>query len=254
MRILTWNCCRGPFAAKTDLLRALAPDIAVVQECARPAEESHRLRWVGDNPRQGVAVMGGDGWSVEPIAVAAETKKWIVPFRVSGPVDFTLVAVWALPDRSSYSRMVCHGIDALSDLVSSGPTVVTGDFNANPVFDGKRRDWTYATIEARLHAHELASAYHEFHREAPGEESRATYYHMWRRDLAYHLDYCFVPRAWLPRIADVGVGSYEAWEGRSDHRPVIIDLGGSGMDRVGAESEEDPTVSAPAPRPGRRNT
>ncbi|HEX8906699.1 MAG TPA: endonuclease/exonuclease/phosphatase family protein [Longimicrobiaceae bacterium] len=224
MRIVTWNCCRGKFALKTDFLRPLAADLAVVQECARPADGRPGVCWVGENPRQGVAVLAGDGWSVEPIAVAAEVKRWIVPFRVDGPESFTLVAVWALPDRSSYSRAVCHGIDALAGLIVAGPTVVAGDFNANPVFDRKRRDWTYATIEARLHALGLASAYHAFHGEAPGEETRATYYHMWRQDLAYHLDYCFVPRAWLPSVADVRVGSYDEWRGRSDHRPVVVDL------------------------------
>lgn len=229
MRIVTWNCCRGKFAAKTPFVRALAPDVAVIQECARPAGESPEVRWVGDSPHQGVAVLTANGYAAEPISVPDVPAKWIVPFRITGPEEFTLVAVWALPDRGSYSRAVCHGIDALTDLITSGPTVVTGDFNANPVFDRKRRDWTYATIQARLHALDLASAYHAFHAEAPGEESRATYYHMWRQDLAYHLDYCFVPRAWLPRIHRVDVGGFEEWKGRSDHRPVIIDLS-SGSD------------------------
>jgi exonuclease III len=224
VRIVTWNCCRGKFAQKTEFLRALAPDVAVVQECARPDEESDRVRWVGENPRQGIAVLAGDGWSVEPVTLATDVKKWIVPFRVTGPMEFTLVAVWALPDRSSYSRMVCHGIDALAELITGGPTVVAGDFNANPVFDRKRRDWTYATIEARLHALDLASAYHHFHGETAGAETRATYYHTWRQDLAYYLDYCFVPRAWLPGVRDVRVGSYEEWKGRSDHRPVTVEV------------------------------
>ncbi|HEX8244715.1 MAG TPA: hypothetical protein VF541_14510, partial [Longimicrobium sp.] len=177
MRLVTWNCCRGKFAQKTEFLRLLAPDISVVQECARPADGTPGVCWVGDNPLQGVAVLAGEGWSVEPIAVAEDVKKWVRPFRVTGAASFTLVAVWALPDRGSYSRAVCHGIDALAELITGGQAVVAGDFNANPVFDRKRRDWTYATIEARLHALGLASAYHEFHREMPGEETRATYYH-----------------------------------------------------------------------------
>jgi exonuclease III len=224
VRIVTWNCCRGKFADKAAFVRALAPDIAIIQECGRPAEESPSVRWVGENPRQGIAVVAAEGWSVEPITFAAQLQRWIVPFRVSGPTEFTLVATWVMPDRSSYSRAMCRGIDGLANLISAGPTIVAGDFNANPVFDRKRRDWTYATIEARLHALGLASAYHAFHAESPGEESRATYYHMWREDLAYHLDYCFVPREWLPSVTDVRVGGYEEWKGRSDHRPVIVDF------------------------------
>lgn len=225
MRIITWNGCRGKFAAKTPFVRGLAPDIAVIQECARPEVESSRVRWAGDNPNQGVAILTSPEFTAEPIDVDAEVPRWMVPYRVTGPVELTLVAVWALPDRGSYSRAVCHGIDALAGLIAAGPTVVTGDFNSNPVFDRKRRDWTYATIEARLHALGLASAYHAFHGEAPGEETRATYYHMWRQDLAYHLDYCFVPRAWLSAVERVEVGSFDEWKGRSDHRPVVVELG-----------------------------
>jgi endonuclease/exonuclease/phosphatase family metal-dependent hydrolase len=224
MRIVTWNCCRGKFAAKTPFVRELAPDVAVVQECARPDAESPQVRWAGDNPNQGVAVLTSPEYAAEPIAVDADVARWMVPFRITGPVDLTLVAVWALPDRGSYSRAVCNGIDALAELIASGPTVMAGDFNSNPVFDRKRKVWAYAAIEARLDALGLASAYHGFHGEAPGEETRATYYHMWRPDLAYHLDYCFVPRAWLPAIQRVDIGSYEEWKGRSDHRPVTVEL------------------------------
>jgi exodeoxyribonuclease-3 len=224
LRIVTWNCCRGKFAAKTAFVRQLAPDVAVIQECARPDAESPEARWAGENPLQGIAVLTANGYTAEPIHVDADVPKWMVPFRITGPEAFTLVAVWALPMASSYSRAVCLGIDALADLIASGPTVITGDFNASPIFDRKRVQWTYGAIEARLHALELASAYHTFHAEAPGEETRATYYHMWRQDLAYHLDYCFVPRTWLPRIERVDVGGFEEWKGRSDHRPVGVEL------------------------------
>jgi endonuclease/exonuclease/phosphatase family metal-dependent hydrolase len=224
MRVVTWNCCRGKFAAKTPFVRELSPDIAVLQECARPADDSPDVRWAGENPNQGIAVLTSDAYTAERITVDADVPRWMVPYRITGPVELTLLAVWALPDRGSYSRAVCHGIDALAGLITAGPTVVAGDFNANPVFDRKRVQWTYATIEARLHALGLASAYHAFHDETPGQESRATYYHMWRQDLAYHLDYCFVPRDWLPAIQRVDVGGWEEWKGRSDHRPVIVDM------------------------------
>ncbi|HEU4556544.1 MAG TPA: endonuclease/exonuclease/phosphatase family protein [Longimicrobium sp.] len=228
MRLVTWNCCRGKFAAKSPFVRELAPDVAVLQECARPADESPEVRWAGENPNQGIAVLTANGYVAEPIAIDADVPRWMVPYRITGPVEFTLLAVWALPLRGSYVRAVCLGIDALAGLISSGPTVVTGDFNANPFFDRKRVQWTYATIEARLHALGLASAYHAFHGEAPGQESRATYYHMWRQDLAYHLDYCFVPRDWLPLLNRVDVGGWEEWKGRSDHRPVIVEMGLAG--------------------------
>lgn len=56
MRIVTWNCSRGKFAKKMPLLDALGPDIAVIQECARPGPEVDNCVCFGDNPNIGVAV------------------------------------------------------------------------------------------------------------------------------------------------------------------------------------------------------
>ena len=223
MRIVTWNCCRGPFARKTELLRPLAADVAVVQECARPPEESARVRWAGEKPRQGIAVLAGEGWSVEPIAFDAPLPRWIVPFRIHGPEPFTLVAVWSLPP---YSRSVVQGVEALAEVIAAGPTVVAGDFNSNPVFDRVRpTKFGYARIEAVLRDLGVESAYHAFHGETPGDETRPTYFHQWRREQPFHMDYCFVPRGWLPRRAGVEVGGFDAWAGQSDHRPVTVDVG-----------------------------
>jgi len=40
LRLVTWNCCCGPFSKKVPLLDLLMPDIAVIQECPRPATTS----------------------------------------------------------------------------------------------------------------------------------------------------------------------------------------------------------------------
>jgi len=55
MRLVTWNCCRGQYL-KTSFLEALAPDIAVIQECAKPTCVNDQCLWFGHNPHQGVAV------------------------------------------------------------------------------------------------------------------------------------------------------------------------------------------------------
>ena len=39
----------------------------------------------------------------------------------------------------------------------------------------------------------------------------------------FHLDYCFVPEAWVDRLTGVEVGSFAAWP-QSDHRPLTVDI------------------------------
>ena len=56
-RLVTWNCCRGPYLKNVALLEVLAPDIVVLQECAKPVAETDQCLWFGDNPRQGIAIL-----------------------------------------------------------------------------------------------------------------------------------------------------------------------------------------------------
>ena len=74
----------------------------------------------------------------------------------------------------------------------------------------------------------MYSAYHECMREAQGAESMPTHY--WRDRKkdgpTYHIDYIFMPRAWLARVTDMQVGSFEDWCGSrlSDHVPVWVEV------------------------------
>lgn len=56
------------------------------------------------------------------------------------------------------------------------------------------------------------SSYHAFYKEAHGEESKPTFYFRWKQLHPYHVDYCFVPKGWEPRVHGIEVGSYETWK------------------------------------------
>jgi exonuclease III len=40
----------------------------------------------------------------------------------------------------------------------------------------------------------------------------------------YHLDYLFLPQAWLSRLKTLQVGAADAWLAYSDHVPVVADV------------------------------
>jgi exodeoxyribonuclease III len=225
MRIATWNCCRGKFDAKVPLLDGLCPDVAVVQEVARPTDPDQAL-WYGNNPRQGLAVMGRNGYTVEPLPVRAEVQRHIVPIQVGGPHRFLLLAVWSRQDRlRPYVQAVIHAVEQYRDLIQAQPSVVVGDFNSNAIWDRKRKGARDHSALVRLLAElGLVSAYHVFHHEAQGAESRATHYFRWSQDARYHVDHCFVPAAWADRLISVTVGGYSDWAEVSDHRPVLVEI------------------------------
>jgi endonuclease/exonuclease/phosphatase family metal-dependent hydrolase len=123
---------------------------------------------------------------------------------------------------------MCAGwcaVDLWEERIAAQPTVILGDFNANACWDGEHpQDRNFSALAARLTKLGLVSAYHAFFREEFSSETRPTFFLYRHRDKPFHLDYCFIPRAWLPRLRKVTVGRHATWSGASDHMPLVIDL------------------------------
>jgi endonuclease/exonuclease/phosphatase family metal-dependent hydrolase len=95
-----------------------------------------------------------------------------------------------------------------------------GDFNQNLSF----RDDNMKTLLEITDALGLVSAYHSFFQEDFGEETRPTHFPHGKGRKSSHLDYCFLPKEWIPMIDRVEVGTYSEWGQISDHVPLIVDL------------------------------
>jgi exonuclease III len=50
-----------------------------------------------------------------------------------------------------------------------------------------------------------------------------TYYHQFARNAGFHLDYCFVPIDWVPRLSSVTIAGAEEFTS-SDHRPLLVEI------------------------------
>ncbi len=226
MHLVTWNCCRGPYASKVPLLDSLAPDIAVIQECARPAVESEACLWFGDNPRQGIAIQAAAPYRLRRLPALEDVPKYVVPMAVSGPTDFTLLAVWSKSRQTyNYIEAVVKAVEMYQGLIAGAPTVLMGDLNSNAIWDVQHpRELNHSALVNLLAALGLVSAYHAFHGEIQGRETRPTYYFQWKEQRPYHIDYCFVPETWVKNLRRVEVGAYDEWKLHSDHRPLLVEV------------------------------
>jgi exonuclease III len=226
MRIVTWNCCRGTFARKAALLGPLEADVAVLQEIARPDAESDHCLWFGHNPRQGIAVVAREPYSLAPLPRRIGTPRYVIPIEVSGPTHFTMLAVWAKgAQRHPYVEGVIRAVRLYRHLFEQTDAVLLGDLNSNPFWDHQHADDRNHTALVRMLSDAgLVSAYHEWKGEQHGQETTPTYYFLWKEERPYHIDYCFLPRTWLPRVRLVEIGSFVEWKGHSDHRPLLVDI------------------------------
>lgn len=226
MRIVTWNCCRGPVSRKLPLLASLRPCLSIIQECPRVQRDDGSLLWFGTNPRQGIAVIASGDWRI----VAGEQRD-VPPFtfavQVTGPVDFLLLAVWSQRnDDFRYVRAVIRAVECYRDLIVSQPTVIAGDFNSNTIWDYKRPEThNHSGLVRLLASLDLVSAYHQFFGETQGKESRPTLFLRRNPTRPYHIDYCFIPKAWASQLHHVEIATDTLWAKESDHRPLLVDIG-----------------------------
>ena len=229
MKLITWNCCRGPYAIKVPLLDKLGADVAVVQECAKPKDESETCVWFGNNLRQGIAVQTSNGYQVRALPRLADVPEFVFPVEIRGPQNFTLLAVWSKGGQKyRYVMGVVKAVQTYRTLFESSPTVLIGDLNSNAIWDTHHpAGLNHSALISLLSELGLVSSYHHFFSEVQGKETRATCYLLWNKERPYHIDYCFVPESWASRIKRVEIGSYEEWRRHSDHRPLLVEILGS---------------------------
>jgi hypothetical protein len=216
----------GPLDRKLAALDALGADIAVIPECPRLPASRGTTFWVGTNPHKGLGVVARAPWRITRATRRHDLPRYLQPLRVSGPESFLLWAVWACnvgADR--YVRGVHRAVDACARLFGSGPTVMLGDFNSNTIWDHEHpKERSHSALVHKLERHGLTSSYHAFYGEHQGSETRPTFFEYRHQHRPYHIDYCFLPRTWTPRIAAVSLGTHAEWGKRSDHMPLVVDL------------------------------
>ena len=99
-----------------------------------------------------------------------------------------------------------------------------GDLNSNSSLDPGRKIRKHATVVELLGERGIVSAYHSYFREEHGAETRPTYYFWHREQRPFHLGYIFLPRSWMERVTNLGIGSFKTWRAVSDHMPVWVDM------------------------------
>lgn len=234
MKLITWNC-QGAFRKKAQQLNSLQPTIAVIQECESPLKLRFQgdLRlptdfvWQGDNPDKGVGVFAYGDLQLAIDPSYDPTIRHCIPVRIQGEYNLNLLAIWAMGHKEkarSYIGQVYYAVQRYADFIRERATILVGDFNSNAIWDRERAISNHSGVVKALAVANMASAYHEYFGETPGQENQNTYFHHRSPHQGYHLDYCFVPTAWLPRLQAVDVSPFTPWCAYSDHTPLVVEF------------------------------
>jgi exonuclease III len=217
MKLITWNCARG-FDKKKALIFSTNPDIAVIQECSKkstesPAYDGYEAVWTDGNPNIGMGVFYRRNWTLRRLDGTPSGIEWIVPFAVTGPQNFTLIAVWACQVKGGKSASYVGQIDLAlrkhRKWFENGPVVMMGDFNSSSSLysDKERYGWNHSKMVNELRELGLVSVYHALANEDHGKEKAPTFHQSKDEAKPFHFDYIFAPQEWLARM-NVTVGSY----------------------------------------------
>jgi exodeoxyribonuclease-3 len=170
MKIISWNC-KMAYRKKAELIAKYCPDLVVVPECEYLGEGTARKLWFGDNHKKGIGVFSYSDFQLELRKEYDSAFKYVIPILVTGPIDFNLIAVWAMNEvkdvRKRYVGQIYSAMNRYVDLLNT-PTIIIGDFNWNVNWDinpsyplnGKLAD----VIEI-LEEHGMRSLYHERYNE-----------------------------------------------------------------------------------------
>lgn len=139
MRLATWNC-RQAIDRKRHALDALHADVVVIPECSSSSALGRELGvsflWRGDYPGKGLAVVGFNGWRVEPLPAAVDLP-WVLPVRVHAPdgrAAFDLLAIWTVArkdGRPNYAGQIKLALETWAAALAEGNVAVAGDFNCS---------------------------------------------------------------------------------------------------------------------------
>jgi endonuclease/exonuclease/phosphatase family metal-dependent hydrolase len=221
VRFITWNCRSGSLDIRLAQLGKYRPDVVFLQECA-PTDKTPCTCRV--NARKGIALVGvSPDVALAPLTASVTAGRASVAASFEGRDAFSVIGVWGQPPH--YVDDVLRTLDAHSARLRQGRAIVMGDFNSGTHL---RRSRTVSAGHQKIVKTcsdlGLVSAYHAFHRVEHAQEKHATYYHQFKSTQPWHIDYCFVPTAWLTGLMNVQVLTGRLWARHSDHRPLLVDL------------------------------
>ena len=229
MNLVSWNCA-GAFRTKFHALAQFNADLHVVQECEDPAQSTHagyrqwasNHLWVGANKNRGLGVFARDGIRLEKLPLESGALELFLPCRIDGSIS--LLAVWTKQANSptfQYIGQLWKYLQLHKRELATPPWLVVGDLNSNVVWDKWDRWWNHTDVVRELDELGMSSAYHHARSVAQGSEPDPTLFLQRNIKKPYHIDYAFIPRAWLDGC-DVSVGQHAEWIELSDHMPMRV--------------------------------
>ena len=195
MRILSYNINRFS-QEKLDKVLHIEADVYILPELANQSLVSlptgYNMEWMGHLDFKGLCVIWRSGMKVDIPNWLNPSHEYFLPLVIDG---ILVIAAW--PTRTernkpkSYPQIAMEAICEYAPYFKQYPVIISGDMNCYKGQSSETKQFSIESIVDFLSSHGFVSVYHQLTGEALGEESTATYYHQFKTNLPFFLDYTF---------------------------------------------------------------
>jgi len=222
MKILTYNIHLST-QEKVDIVLGNGADVYILPELACPSQvmlpDGYKIEWTGDIDHKGLGII----WKSSLKAVVPTwynpKHQYFLPVIIEGKL---IVAAWPTTTEENkpkkYPQIAMEAFREYAPYLKEYPSLITGDMNCYKGQSGETKKYSIQAIFDYLGSMDIVSVYHDRAGVSPGNESKATYFHQFKEDKPFFLDYTF---------SNIPLKSYKLgdWDkGISDHVPQFIEI------------------------------
>ena len=222
MKIIAYNISLSN-QKKIDRILACDADVYILPEIACTSSvslpEGYLMEWTGDLPYKGLGVIWKSSLKVEVPKWFNPKLNYFLPLIIDG---ILIIAAWptttAQNSPMKYPEIAMKAFLEYEPYIKLFPTIISGDMNLYKGQSGETKKFSIQAICDFLKQMNVVSVYHDLTGEALGNESCATYYHQFKKNQPFFIDYTF---SRIP-IKSFKIGEWDS--AISDHVPQLIEI------------------------------
>ncbi len=175
---------------KVDQLFTQNADVYVVPEIAQNIKlpTGYSMEWIGNYPSKGLGIIYNIDASIPECY--DRSLSFAIPLQFE---DFFILAFWPtkIEKKETYTQIAKRILTHYSDELKNNKSIVTGDFNLYHKKDRPNKDANILEIDDLLQSYGLKSVYHELRGEVFENETKKTYFHQFKEENSFFLDYTY---------------------------------------------------------------
>lgn len=216
MKIMSFNVSWCSQEKIDWLISHAGVDIFVVPECAKniAVPDDFNFFWIENYDKKGLGILSRKRCRGELPVWYDKNLHYAIPLIVDE--KYFLLAVWPtkLRPADSYMEKCFQILNCYESKISLFQTMIIGDFN----IDSCRKNAKF--LFEWMHNHKLESIYHIFRNEKLGNENQPTYYHQYKENAGYFIDYAFSNF----EVKDYKLFDWNETNRMSDHVPQKVEI------------------------------